>query len=432
MQKKPRSTNKLFQYAIIIAIVVGLGAWLYKNLVKTSQIAEISISDLQTSGCTSQVSSFTASTACSSEGYSTYSYMCGGQTDVKTISNTGGTCISFDEAYAKASSVCTICVTPLRSTLPTPSISPMVSSTPTPASPPPACRAQELTHFAYREICSPTGGSETQYRYIDFTCGDEKTPRSYGDGANCYFERSLKSTAEYFCRRNACVISTPVASSRATPTPTPTPRVTTMPAPRVSSRPNPSPVTLWPPTPPPTSDPSPLVSCALEVYKIPTNLPLSQAFMLPEYQVRQGNISAKPGERYVVSMALTNVKNYALTSGNLKFTSWSTNSLAGNAPYSVFSTGVNTCTQGYPDKSVRCEVPRLTMRVGETVRPESLVVFDINSKVERAVSNSVSFKGIYSASTVTCPSVNFNVTPATVRRCYGFGRFQWCRNVVAK
>lgn len=285
-----------------------------------------------------------------------------------------------------------------------------LKSTPTP---PHGTCISTLSTIAFASRTNTCNAS--QALSANYTCSDGFAG-NLGDNIICIDTQSLRTQATSRCGSpHPC---------RTSPSPSPYPTTTAIPKPSVTSVPIPTPT----PTPPPTADPSPLVSCALEVYKIPPTISLDAPFLLPQYRLNGTNITVKPGERYVIDMALTNIKPYPLLNGNLKLTTWSVNSQGVKAPYSLFSTHPNACSS-YPDKSVRCELPQMLMQKGETIKPQTLMVIDID-KVSKPQSTSITFKGIYSASQVTCPSINLAITPRMIRKCYGWGRFQWCRNVI--
>jgi hypothetical protein len=134
-----KKTKKTLVKSLVIIGVLLLASYLVvRGMMKTAQVAEISGGDIG-EACTSLLSTFDMSTACSTAGFKMYTYTCkNNESSVNVISN--GSCIGFSEAYAQASKACgSICIvssspTARPSSAPTPPPpypSPSVASSPT-------------------------------------------------------------------------------------------------------------------------------------------------------------------------------------------------------------------------------------------------------------------------------------------------------------
>lgn len=151
-------------------------------------------------------SSFTFSNPCGSGSFSTVTYTCSANGSTGILGKKpDNECYSPDDWRMQAENSCPeVC---------------FASSSPSPSpSPSPQCYAQQISHYAYRDICT---NSEQSYHYIDYRCGNETTPRTLGDSNVCQFARSLLSGAEYYCRQNPCPFPSPNPSLSPTPIPSP-------------------------------------------------------------------------------------------------------------------------------------------------------------------------------------------------------------------
>lgn len=392
--KKTKKQSKLNMYAVVtlvVAVVAAVGYLVYRQLIVPSQVAMIGPgSEVPTSSCISQLESFQAAGSCSNDGFTTYTYQCKGQAAQQVAM--GQACTSYQSAYTNASTICgLVCSTaPIRSPLPPVQVSPVASAVPSPY---PTC--------VPKPYCPP--------------------------GAVCKLTALLPG--QTYCSSSPY----PIASSR----PIPSPVASSNPSapPYVTSRPSPSVVPSWPPTPPPTSDPSALVSCQVELYQLPKNVDaeaknpvMYSSSALTKYRVEPSKVVAHPGDRYVANMVLTNVKPYALTNGLLRLRAWTENSLGDKAPFTVSAVGSN-CNAGFPGLSIRCDVPYQGFNIGQTLRPNTYQVLDI-ARVAAPTSVSLSYKGIYSATVLSCPPITLKVAPNYRNVCRGRWPLRRCHQEV--
>ncbi len=283
MKKKIASTPKknpnsalILGGLVILVILVGL---LIKRMFTSPQVALIAESTA--SMCTTNITTISFQDECANTGtFRRAVYTCSNGSTAEKLAS-GENCIAYSDIVTEAQKNCgqtcngpspiPSCVpnpcpagaacklmalpsgqvycpvstpSPVPPTSPSPTPTPKPSIAPTPISTsypsvapsaPPACKAQEVTHYAFREICPVPAGATEQYRYIDYTCGDETVPRTMGSSDTCQFYTSLKSGAEFYCRRNACTVTV------STPTP--------MPSPIYSTKPSPAPSLVAAPTP---------------------------------------------------------------------------------------------------------------------------------------------------------------------------------------
>jgi hypothetical protein len=415
--KKSTSLRKYLFLGLGLAALVGVILFVKNKLIASPQIAQISGDQY----CQSNVTKFAVSDECSYGTFKSYSFTCKNGTTIERLGSNA--CYEYFSAYQDAQKTCGVtCSTPQpttsSTTRPSPTVypspsaptrpSPIASSTayPSPSlssspaatpSAPPACRAQELTHYAFRELCPVPAGATEQYRFIDYTCGDETTPRSMGSSESCQFYTSLKSGAEFYCRKNSCSI----ASSTPTPTPTPTPQ-------------------------------PPVISCATEVYKLPAkfNATAVSSDILAKNKVSGRNIVARPGDRFAFNLNMTSKTKRVVSDARFDFSSWTTTSLGESAPFTIIQIG-ESC-QSYPDKSVRCGIAKLNSPDRrQSLRPNTYMVVSID-EVSKPTLTDMTYHTLYAGENVDCSPVTINVLPKQQRRCYGYGRFQWCRYIDAR
>lgn len=269
-----------------------------------------------------------------------------------------------------------------------------------------------IVKFGVLNECSPG-----KFKSYSVTCKNGTAIEKLSSGT-CFDYFSAYQEAQATCGRTCTMVApspTPQASSSATPTPKPT----TYPFPSVKPS----------PTPPPTSDPSPLVSCETEVYKLPPKFNTSAltSALLAKYKVIGRNITAKSGDLFAFNMRLTNIKNYPLTDGYLALSAWTYSSKGELAPFNI-TQKAQSCLE-YPDKSLRCGVSQLILGQNQSVRPDTFMVVSINQP-KITTKFDLTYQGTYSRSAFSCSTAVLNVLGAPVRKCYGYGRFQWCRYVV--
>jgi hypothetical protein len=130
MKAMKKNKKSLLKPLLIAGVILLAGYLVVRGMMKTAQVAEISGGNIGGS-CTSLLNTFDVSSACSADGFKTYTYSCkNNESKVNVISN--GSCTSFSDAYAQASKACgSICTTPASAT-------PRPSSTPTPPPPYPS------------------------------------------------------------------------------------------------------------------------------------------------------------------------------------------------------------------------------------------------------------------------------------------------------
>lgn len=477
LKKRYKLNLKLVLVGLTLAALVGAALYFKSKFVEDAQIAMVASDQY----CQSNVDKFAVQDECGAGTFKSFSVTCkNGQTVER---QTTEACYDYFSAYQVAQKICgRTCIAPsptvVATKVPTPTpvttsiptASPRQSPTPVPSAPP-ACRAQEVTHSAFREICANTGTTQTQYRFLDYTCGDETTPRTIGSAEYCQFGTSLMSGAEFYCRKNACVAPTttasPAPSTAASPTPTARPGCyleqtwcaqsliggkcpmrevcPSSPIPTATTTPSCLPKPTCPKgracpayldakycqieEPIPTSDPSPLVSCETEIYKLPAkvNPTALSSQMLARYKVNSKNVVAKAGERYAINMKLKNIKDYPLTGGYLSLSAWSSSTLGEASPFNIIGNAASCSV--YPDKFIKCGVNQINLNKGQSIRPDSFMVLEVSpSRVTTKMD--LKYDGTYSNSPIECSPVTMKVQAEPTRRCYGYGRVQWCRNVV--
>lgn len=221
----------------------------------------------------------------------------------------------------------------------------------------------------------------------------------------CYWQepRFCIQMLGYKCRQQmVCPTPAPTATARPTPTATPQP-------------------------------PSPLLSCETEVYRVPSRLlRLSTSASLASYKVHNpSSVVFRSGETYAFNVKLTGTKAGLVnerTRSALTLKVAANNSLGANAPYSISHAG-SFCNTNFPDKSMKCEVPRLVINPGETVTPDTFMVADIGKVGKQATETTLSYAVSYGNGTVNCPPVTFKVAPNRIQKCYGRWPLRFCRSI---
>lgn len=235
MKKIKKNQKSIIKYLVVLGLLVLGGMFFYNRMKQSPQVAEIAAGE----SCTSNLASFEVSSACSSDGFSSYKYSCKNSATLVDL-GTSGTCLAFPVAIAKASAICgKTCIgqvtppptktSPNPTFTPTPSVistsTPTASTRPTtspkPTSTPVTSCAKQLGNWTFRDLCSK---QPTSYRYLDYKCMGDDATSTIGDGKTCKTTGALQVEAKSACLNRTCVSPTPTASPVVKVFPTPNPR----------------------------------------------------------------------------------------------------------------------------------------------------------------------------------------------------------------
>ena len=243
--KLPKKTisKKLVVTAVILIGLALAGLVAAKTMMKTAQVALLTTMPVPLpSPICGNITQFNVTAQCGTTAqFHTATYTCTTMNGVQTIGTPNmkptaarpvqNGCQNVSALYATAYKTCsTTCLKPSPTPVPSMTPPPKPTSTPSPSTPPqgspsptPACTAQKVTHYAYRELCPyPADNGRLQYHFIDYTCGNETTPRVLGSSDYCTFDSSFLASAQYFCMKNACSIIIPSSTPSSTAVPRPT------------------------------------------------------------------------------------------------------------------------------------------------------------------------------------------------------------------
>ncbi len=123
MKRTKKNYRKLITYAAIFSLISTVGYTLFKMQATPTQVALIATDAKLSTHCVSNLSSFAASGACGSQGFSSYSYSCSNhqiQPLEKPSPQASASCIEFAHAYAKAMTLCGETCKPTPSCIPNP------------------------------------------------------------------------------------------------------------------------------------------------------------------------------------------------------------------------------------------------------------------------------------------------------------------------
>jgi hypothetical protein len=238
MKKNKNNQKSIIKYLVVLGLLILGGVFLFNSMKQSPQVAEIVAGET----CTSNLASFEVTTACSSDGFSSYKYSCKNNSTVSEL-GTSSDCISFPVAIAKATALCgKTCIgqvtPPPIKTSPHPTFTPPPSTAPTstpiaasarpttsprPSSSPQTSCASQLGSWRYTQVCRTT---PTAYRYFSYQCFGDTGYITIGNNGVCKTEADWLSTGRALCQNRACVSPTP--SPTASPVvkvfPTPNPR----------------------------------------------------------------------------------------------------------------------------------------------------------------------------------------------------------------
>lgn len=377
-----KSTNKFIIFLVIAAVIAG-GIWFLKSRMQTAQVALIDNGGVSAAVCTSNIASFTTSGSCGAEMVERVDYVCTTE-GKKGYEGGNGNCVNAITAYEHAKTFCgQTCVAPT----PTSTTIPSNSSRPTPQSSPKPPQVSSVPNYS----AMPTSRA----------CSNE-AGQCISQGGKCLVYRDGCQ------RQDLCAV------------------------PFKSCGDDPRPTTIPNPSKPPV-DNAPLISCVTEAYKLPGNQMNYRAGLAEDsvnYKVPSGNISVVGGETFVVNMLMTNSRNADIRSDAKGVVIRTQNSLAGSAPYHVTGIGP-TCTEDEKNRSFSCLLSNFFLRNRKDLRPDTMGKITAD-RVVKPVTSTLSYTGVFNGQTFTCSPVTITVNPTYRQSCYGWGRFQWCRNVMVR
>lgn len=244
----------------------------------------------------------------------------------------------------------------------------------------PACTSN-ITSFVAVDGCGTNA-----FKLIEARCLDGRLLREGGPGACVNSLDTYKRAVEFCGLKCATASDAPISTAIPQPSPSPTP-------------------TPVPVSPPPTSDPSPLVSCQTETYRIPKNYPLEKITKetLLSYRVDPTNLVVSPGERLAFNLRLTNIKPYPLVGGMLDLVGRTSVLNGGKEPFKLIAQSP-LCVVQQDGNTIACLQRQFELGLYQSSYPDMYFVVDVLTPTTVNEIN-IMYSGTHSKSSFSCAPV---------------------------
>ena len=263
----------------------------------------------------------------------------------------------------------------------------------------PAC-VSNIASFSMTNSCA---ADPYTFQSVETKCLDGRVLKE-GDGKTCISQVEAYKRAQTFCGSKCTPTETSIPRPSTTPPPAPTSTAVPYPSPSIPSS------STTPGTPPPTSDPSPLVTCETETYRLPANINVSQITKdsLQQYLVNPALVVVAPGEKIAFNLRLTNAKPYPLVGGMLNLRAWTSVLNLPQEPFKLLSQSPGCTTQG-DGKTIHCNQTQFELGVGQSAHPNMFFVAEVTTTSSNAIN--IMYQGYHSYSPFSCAPVTVKVSP---------------------